>query len=285
MTRTLPLVALSVAMALCGAVPARAAAITIFDPGVNSELAIRWGSGGGEAFIGNFVVTCPIINLSTTGSDGTADCTETPAGVSFSGTFNSPNHAQLGTYNANFYESAGGPVSDTLTLTLRSLGGDLVEVTGQFISDVDGGPGLTPLANACAIDEGSGATGCVIGPPDGQFVLQTGNWIGVSDFTLVANSDTNVEPATVPEPASLFLFGTGLFGAGLFGAGLFGAGLSTPRRRASRGYENLSPALPCMSTTSDGGPAAGSLSLRTCSPFVTHVMPDSILTKSGDCSI
>jgi PEP-CTERM motif-containing protein len=102
----------------------------------------------------------------------------------------------------NFLEAAGGPVSDTFFFqkTLSTDPNNPVHAHIIFQSDVDGGPALTPLSDAGAeLFTGVETPSVTFGgcPPDKPTCS--------NPLFITVISDTEV-----PEPASLWLLGSGL---------------------------------------------------------------------------
>jgi hypothetical protein len=144
----------------------------------------------------NDTVTITASDFLTFTGDGTFS--EIDGGLAFSGLF-----ASTGTgFNVSFYlVEANDPtvVSDILVLTTTVSDGGTATAAGTFFSDNENnlGPVPAPGQNIFIVSESGPVT------------------FTNSDIGLSVTIDSDVEQVTVPEPASLWLFGVSV--AGIFG--------------------------------------------------------------------
>lgn len=105
-------------------------------------------------------------------------------------------------FGANIYEFAGGPVSDVFRVFQPNGAG--TDIRATFVSDVEGGAVLDPLAGSNI-----------------QTIIENGQLQSIGTITLADGSTARFEfqsdveaVATVPEPASFTLLSVGLLGYG-----------------------------------------------------------------------
>jgi hypothetical protein len=181
------------AIALIAPNSANAAAIGINDAGTEGSIVFSANDFEGGFSVAGTLLQQGLNNLqSRTVSEGT-----TP--ITFSGTWLTPGGITPSTQTIAFQEGSTpttSGVSDILTLSFSNttLGGSAAGlVSGTFVSNVD--PSLLTL-------------------PTGATVVSEGTPFLFSAPFLTGSVTSDVEAATVPEPASLALLGGALLGFG-----------------------------------------------------------------------
>jgi hypothetical protein len=126
-------------------------------------------------------------------------------GESFSGPFTIFGGSLAGAVNSsfNFFEANGVTLSDTFSISSPGFGQNF---NLNIVSDVEGGPPLTPLTGATGMPEPTSFF-TVLGP------ISVANSEVLDTYTFQFRSDVDA----VPLPGALPLFATGLAGLGLLG--------------------------------------------------------------------
>jgi hypothetical protein len=182
-------------LALLVSRPATAANITINDATVEGSIIFSVGqfdTGTGFVLDGTTILAPSLGTATATVSEGTT--ATGPITHTFSGQFLTGGALVAPTTGTIAFVEAGGGVSDILTFIYTGGGaGGVATLTGSFVSDLD--------------------PSTLVAPP-GATLVSEGTPFTFNNTNITASAVSDVE-ATVPEPASLVLMGTGLLGAGV----------------------------------------------------------------------
>jgi len=185
------------AIALITPGAANAASLSINDAGAPGSIVFSVGqfdTGSGFTLDGTQLLAPSLGTASRTVSEGAA------ATHTFTGQFLTAGALSAPTSGIIAFTEAGGGISDILTFSYTGGGGSpgafgTATLTGTFVSDLDPGGTLTAPAGATLVSEGTAFT--------------------FNNTNITASAISDVEAATVPEPASLALLGSALVGFGV----------------------------------------------------------------------
>jgi len=189
------------AIALITPGAANAASLSINDAGAPGSIVFSVGqfdTGSGFTLDGTQLLAPSLGTASRTVSEGTA--ATGPTTHTFTGQFLTAGALVALTSGIIAFTEAGGGISDILTFSYTGGGGSpgafgTATLTGTFVSDLDPGGTLTAPAGATLVSEGTAFT--------------------FNNTNITASAISDVEAATVPEPASLALLGSALVGFGV----------------------------------------------------------------------
>src|SRR5579864_1076179 len=168
--------------------------IMIDDALSNDLVQVTWGG-----IFTTFTVS-PNCTPSGTASSGSANCPSEALPIVLTADGPGPIAASPHTLNVNIWEDAAQTIlSDTLSATATLNPDATIHGVLTFQSDVDGGPALTPLTGGSDVHLLNVFE--IGGTLAGEIGTGSGNPI---------NLTVNVDNADVPEPASLWLLGSGL---------------------------------------------------------------------------